>query len=247
MGMSGMEKTGRGDITSGGVGTPDGPGTAKLWSSGTGTVGLGSDAMEMPSSWWATMWMLPCWYSRDASAMKMHQGNNLRASMVSSPGITPLREWHQFGWSSVPSSWPVWLSCAHAFFSQFLGLLDKLTLQLSPGLIGFMQKLKGRVIPQPFCLNDWQDDIQTHFLSVCRQGGCLILPQSGCTLPEVMEVLARGLTERWDWKGGDPPLNYPIGTLEDGGTSLSPLLPPRWGSSTSVCTEWKQPAQMQPV
>ena len=33
-----------------------------------------------------------------------------------------------------------------AFFSQFLCLLDDLTLQLIPGLIGFLQKLKGRVI-----------------------------------------------------------------------------------------------------
>ena len=60
------------------------------------------------------------------------------------------------------------------------------------------------------------------------QAGWLPNPPSvWYTLPEVTQELARGLTERWDQKGGDPPPNYPTGTLKDGGMSLSPPLPPQ--------------------
>ena len=70
---------------------------------------------------------------------------------------------------------------------------------------------------------------------MCREGGCLILPQSGYTLPEVTQKLTRGWTERWDWKDGDPLLNYPIGTLKDEGMSLGPPLPPQQAVAPLFC------------
>ena len=54
-GMSGIERTGRGGIDSGGVRTSDRPGTGKPQGSGSGAVGQDLDAMEMPSSWQVTM------------------------------------------------------------------------------------------------------------------------------------------------------------------------------------------------
>ena len=51
--MSGQEDTGGGDIASGGVGTPDGPGTGKP--QGSGTVGQEPDTMEVPSSCWVAV------------------------------------------------------------------------------------------------------------------------------------------------------------------------------------------------
>ena len=70
------------------------------------------------------------------------------------------------------------------------------------------------------------DDSLTHLLSGCRQGDCLILSQSGCTLPEAKQELAGGLAGRWVRKDCVPPLTYPIGTLGDGGMSSNPLHPP---------------------
>ena len=50
-GMSGMEKTGKGGIASGGVGPHGGPSTDEPWGSCLGAVGQDLDAMETPSSW----------------------------------------------------------------------------------------------------------------------------------------------------------------------------------------------------
>ena len=38
----------------------------------------------------------------------------------------------------------------------------------------------------------------------------------------------KGIDREMDQKDGDPSLNYPIGTLENGHTSLSPPLPTQW-------------------
>ena len=49
-GMSGKEDTGGGEVTSGEVGTPGGPGTGEPQGLGPGTVGWGLGVMGMPSS-----------------------------------------------------------------------------------------------------------------------------------------------------------------------------------------------------
>ena len=78
--MSGKEDTGGGDVTGGGVRTPDGPGTGQ-----TMRLRLGAQ-WDRAQIWWRCPhpveqpWLQPCLYSRKAP-LEIHQGNNLTASI----------------------------------------------------------------------------------------------------------------------------------------------------------------------
>ena len=153
----------------------------------------------------------------------MHQGSNLMASIKLTWDNTSLRV-ASVWWSSVHASWPVWLALFHTFQP----------IPVSPGqahipvglwLDWFPIEVWEKGDTLTLLSGYQQDDSPTLLLSGYWQGDCLILPQSGCTLPEVKQEPAGGLIGRWDQKDGVPPLNYPIGTLGDGCTSSIPLPP----------------------
>ena len=184
--MSGKEDTSGEEVASGGVRTPDGPGTGEPQGLGPGAVEQGPDAMVTPSSCGAAMVVAPLVQWKGTST-EMHQGGNLMASIQLTWDNTSWRVasvWLIICALFLCASWPVWLSYVHTFqpipvpprWAHIpVGLwLDWLPIEV---------RVKGDTLTllSGYC----QDDSLTHLLSRCWQGDCLILPQSGCTLPEV--------------------------------------------------------------